>query len=133
MTQASTTDPAPGREQVQLALERTYLAYERTLMAWIRTAASLITLGFTLYKFFQFLHDHEPAGGTHHILGARLYGMLMIGIGVITLTLATWQHQQSAKALRAQYHHAPLSLALVLAALISALGIVALVAAFFQQ
>ena len=37
----------------QLAVDRTRLAYERTLMAWIRTATSLITFGFTIYKFFE--------------------------------------------------------------------------------
>jgi Domain of unknown function (DUF202) len=37
----------------QLAVERTHLAYERTLMAWVRTATSLISFGFTIYKFFQ--------------------------------------------------------------------------------
>src|SRR5262249_28618447 len=36
----------------ELALERTRAAYERTMMAWIRTATSLITFGFTVYKFF---------------------------------------------------------------------------------
>ncbi|MDR3557688.1 MAG: DUF202 domain-containing protein [Syntrophobacteraceae bacterium] len=37
----------------QLALERTILAHERTLMGWVRTSTSLITFGFTLYKFFS--------------------------------------------------------------------------------
>jgi uncharacterized membrane protein YidH (DUF202 family) len=36
-----------------LAFERTMLAYERTLMAWVRTAISLISFGFTLYKFLR--------------------------------------------------------------------------------
>ena len=37
----------------KLAFDRTRAAYERTMMAWIRTATSLITFGFTIYKFFQ--------------------------------------------------------------------------------
>ena len=37
-----------------LAFERTRIAYERTMMAWVRTATSLITFGFSVYKFFQF-------------------------------------------------------------------------------
>ena len=36
-----------------LAFERTVLAHERTLMAWVRTAVSMISFGFTIYKFFQ--------------------------------------------------------------------------------
>ena len=38
----------------RLAVDRTRLAHERTLMAWVRTATSLISFGFTIYKFFQF-------------------------------------------------------------------------------
>ena len=49
----------------QLAVERTRLAYERTLMAWVRTATSLISFGFTIYKFFQFLRE-EGAGTMPH-------------------------------------------------------------------
>jgi uncharacterized membrane protein YidH (DUF202 family) len=36
-----------------LAVERTRVAYDRTMLAWTRTATSLITFGFTIYKFFQ--------------------------------------------------------------------------------
>ena len=36
-----------------LALERTRLAAERSLMAWVRTALSMISFGFTIYKFMQ--------------------------------------------------------------------------------
>ena len=45
----------------RLAVERTRLAYERTLMAWVRTATSLISFGFTVYKFFQFDVSKQPA------------------------------------------------------------------------
>ena len=45
--------PAPRLDEgTRLAYERTVLAHERTLMAWLRTAVSLITFGFTIYKFF---------------------------------------------------------------------------------
>ncbi len=43
----------PG--STELALDRTYLAHDRTLMAWVRTATSLISFGFTIYKFFQYM------------------------------------------------------------------------------
>ena len=54
-TDAMTTPSAPGLDVgTRLAVDRTALAHERTLMAWIRTAASLISFGFTIYKFFDF-------------------------------------------------------------------------------
>jgi putative membrane protein len=117
--------------QVQLALERTFLAYERTLMAWTRTAVSLITFGFTLYKFFEFLHESGEARPGHPLLGARTFGLILIGIGVLTLAIATWQHRLEMKRLRLHYPSAPLSLSLALAAVIAALGVLGFVAAIW--
>ena len=46
-------------DATKLALERTFLAYERTLMAWTRTSVSLISFGFTLFKFFQYMVEQN--------------------------------------------------------------------------
>ena len=54
MTKSHENQTPTEPDQVHLALERTYLAHERTLMAWVRTATSLITFGFSIYKFFAF-------------------------------------------------------------------------------
>ena len=42
-----------------LALDRNKLAAERTLMAWIRTALSMISFGFTIYKFLQVIDEQS--------------------------------------------------------------------------
>jgi putative membrane protein len=108
-------------DATKLAAERTRLAYERTLMAWVRTATSLISFGSTIFKFFEYLQeDKKPI---HQFLGPRHFGMLMIGIGLVALILATFQHVKSMRALRADYREAPYSLASVMAALIGALGV----------
>ena len=54
----------------KLAVDRTRLAHERTLMAWVRTATSLISFGFTIYKFFQFLRDGKGTAA-EGMLGLR--------------------------------------------------------------
>ncbi len=123
---ALTSTLAP--DQITLAVERTLLAHERTLMAWIRTGLSLVTFGFTLFKFFEFLHEHEPGRYEYQALGARTFGRVMIALGILTLGLATWQHRRSMHGLRAYSPAAPRSVALLLAVLISALGILALIA-----
>ena len=65
----------------RLAIDRTRLAYERTMMAWIRTAASLITFGFTIYKFFQ-LEIKASAPNPNHLVGPRGFALIMISIGM---------------------------------------------------
>jgi inner membrane protein YidH len=110
-------------DSTKLAAERTRLAYERTLMAWVRTATSLISFGFTIFKFFEYLHEDRAAQPARQFLGPRHFGMLMIGIGLVALLLATFQHVKSMRALRADYQSAPYSLASVMAALIGVLGV----------
>ena len=120
-------------DATRLAVDRTRLAYERTLMAWIRTATSLISFGFTIYKFFQALRAEQPVERVPQLIGSRGYGLLMISIGLAALLLATWQHRRDLEALRAQYGEVPYSLATVIAGLIAVLGLVSLVLVILRQ
>ncbi|MFT3883218.1 MAG: DUF202 domain-containing protein [Gemmatales bacterium] len=123
MAQETSGNTIPAADQLTLALERTWLAHERTLMAWTRTATSLITFGFTLYKFFEYLHERGEVVRANQVLGARTFGLTMIGIGVLTLVIASVQHRIQTQRLRAHYPGAPFSLALLLACLIACLGV----------
>jgi putative membrane protein len=63
-----------------LSIERTNLAQERTIMAWVRTATSLISFGFTIYKFFQLeAKGHVSAS---QVIGPRTFALLMILMGL---------------------------------------------------
>ena len=55
------TEAHPLPDSTVLAIERTRLAHERTLMAWVRTSTSLISFGFSIYKFFEYLKESEKA------------------------------------------------------------------------
>lgn len=115
----------------KLSYDRTRLAYENTMMAWVRTATSLITFGFSVYKFFQLdLKRGEQFTG---LIGPREFGLMMIVIGIVSLIAGTVQHVASMQRLRAQCPGVPRSMASLLAALISALGILALFAVVFRQ
>src|SRR5262245_22205352 len=62
-------------------------------MAWVRTATSLISFGFTIHKFFQYLQEKNQ-GREDRIFGPREFAMVMIGIGLVALILATVQHRR---------------------------------------
>jgi putative membrane protein len=114
-----------------LALDRTRAAYERTMMSWIRTATSLITFGFSIYKFFQLEAPNRER--QNRLIEPRDFALILVSIGILSLILATLEHRQNLRALGAQDAGKQRSLAVLVAALISILGIVALVAMIFRQ
>ena len=114
----------------RLAVDRTRLAYERTLMAWVRTATSLISFGFTIYKFFELELRIPVSGATMSKVGPREFALLMITIGLVALTLAGIQHRQSLRSMRDSYGKLPRSVAGPVAALIGLLGLFALAGVF---
>ncbi len=123
-------------ERTALALDRTRLAHERTLMAWIRTAMSLISFGFTIYKFFQGLADTEKIQATHRLFGPRGFALIMIGLGVGSLVLAIIQNRAEMAKLNveyAQYGAPPRSTSLVIGSIVGALGVAALVLVILRQ
>ena len=123
---------SPSITNTDLAVDRTWLAHNRTLMAWIRTSASLISFGFTIYKFFQFLRDQ---GGTieGRAFGAPRFAMSLIALGLISLVVATYENQREMRALRKQFSHVPYSSATAVAGLVALLGIAAFLAVLFRQ
>ncbi len=118
-------------ESTRLAFDRTRAAYERTMMAWIRTATSLITFGFAIYKFFQLELPERPQ--PNRLVGPRQFAIILVGIGVLSLILATLEHHQNIRTLGAQYAGRQRSLAVQVAALMSILGILALITIIFRQ
>ena len=121
----------PTLSNTDLAFERTALAYERTLMAWIRTAISLISFGFTIYKFFQEWRKTEQPVQT--IFTPRIVGMIMILFGLIGLLFASVQHYTAIKKLKKEYPNIQRSLSSVLAILILMFGLALFLATLFRQ
>jgi inner membrane protein YidH len=131
MSEQTPDGTPPLDRSTELAFARTRAAYERTMMSWIRTSTSLITFGFSIYKFFQL----EGLGSSQQgrLIGPRGFAFMLVSIGLVSLLLATIEHRQNIRALGAEYAGRQRSLAVLLAALISILGILALLAMIFRQ
>ena len=112
-----------------LAIERTRVSYDRTMMAWIRTAFSLITFGFTIYKYFQLQRVAPPS---ERLIGPREFSIILISLGLIWLAIAVWQNHQNLAKLRTLYPETPGSMAGVLAGLIAILGFLALISVILR-
>ena len=121
----------PTLSNIDLAFERTMLAYERTLMAWIRTAISLISFGFTIYKFFQeWRRTEQPV---QSLFTPRIVGMIMILFGLIGLLFAEIQHISALKKLKKDYPAVQKSPSSLLAVLILMFGLALFLGALFRQ
>jgi putative membrane protein len=134
------TDPAfssgVAEPAIKLSVERTRLSYERTMLSWIRTATSLITFGFSIQQFFRVVRGGDSA--TNGFIGPRIFGLLLISTGLISLLLAALENRAAMLDLRAQYPIAggypvfPRSRARLLAMLIAILGLLALFSMLFR-
>ena len=105
-----------------LAIDRTRMAAERTLMAWVRTALSMISFGFTIYKFLQVMQK-ESTVAVLRPQGPRDVGLTLIGIGIFAVTIACIQHWKYIKKLWPDQPYKPWDLAFIVACLIGILGI----------
>jgi len=123
---ANPLDPSPPLDTAtKLAIERTRVAYERTVMAATRTATSLIALGFTVQKFFQF--DTDGKSATDHWIGPQEFGILMIVIGLLSLLFGWLEYSRDLKTLRQLEPSLPRSTAGIVAGLLAILGLILLV------
>ena len=115
-----------------LALDRTRLAAERNLMAWLRTALSMISFGFTIYKFLQMFQAQSQVPALYPD-APRNFGLALIGIGTFALLVACVQHWRCVKKLRADQPYNPWDLTIVVAILIGLFGLLVFVSMLFRS
>jgi putative membrane protein len=96
------TDAAKEPMDLRLlgALVRTAFSSEQSLMSWMRTSVSLLTFGFSIAQFFQYLAMQQ--GGSQISAGPRRMGIALICMGILTLVLAMVEHVHRIRILQAQ-------------------------------
>ncbi len=121
-----------AEERTDLAVERTRDAAERTLMAWIRTTLSMISFGFTIFKFFQYLQQTATATQWRPEMPKNL-GLFLVILGTGMLILAIGQHWVFLKRLQERSgKKMPISLAMIAALFITFMGFFALANLLFR-
>ncbi len=115
-----------AQERTDLAYERSRLAADRTLMAWIRTSLSMISFGFTIFKFFQYLKESGASSGfaSHR---PRNFGSSLAILGTVLLGCAIVEYLLFINRLNKEGGHKfHVSTAFVAAFLLSFVGLIAL-------
>jgi len=144
-TGQSATKPLDGGDKsTELAMRRTGMSFQRTrmsadrtLMAVIKTSLSLLSFGFTIYQFFRALKQTGTVT-EEALISARNFGVALMVVGVGMLIVGLGYHIGFMRALRRERRimaesglvHAqtpyPVSLTLIVAILLLAIGFVAL-------
>jgi putative membrane protein len=123
-----------------MSFQRTRMSADRTLMSVIRTALSLIGFGFTIYQFFARMAESKLLPPQ----APRNFGIALVALGVIILVLGIIYHLQYMAGLREERHamvseglvHGqsayPVSMTLIIAVLLLALGLLAICSMVFH-
>ena len=114
-----------------MARARTILAADRTLMAWIRTTLSMISFGFTIYKFLQAMFESGKSalvaspGRTRGTSVSRSFPWACWALAIACLQY--WREMK-----RFNPGRTPFSLALAVAGFVALFGILALMNMLFH-
>jgi putative membrane protein len=99
---------------------RTIMAADRTLMAWVRTSLSMLSFGFTIYKFLQSIVPKTPA---LHPESPQQVGLFLVGMGVAAIVLGTTSYWTTLRDLQKTEHFRIGRPVLLMAMLMSGAGI----------
>lgn len=111
-------------DRTDLAVDRTVMAAGRNLMAWVRTALSMISFGFTIYKFLQAATKGAEVG-LMRAEGPRRLGLFLIALGVISVIMRSVEYFQTVNRLNKLYgtRHKELNFTFGVGILIGLLGL----------
>jgi putative membrane protein len=97
----STADPGvpvrTPRLPSDLGTLRTVMAADRTLMAWIRTALSMLSFGFTIYKFLDTIAQQTPLP---HPRSPQQVGLFLSALGTACMLAGTISYWVTLRDLR---------------------------------
>jgi len=124
-----------------MSFQRTRMSADRTLMSVMRTSLSLIGFGFTIFQAFQKMHE---AGVVRSSAAPRHFGEVLVLLGIAMLVLGIAFHvafmlglRKERESMKAQglvhgESHFPVSLTLIVAVLLLAIGVMAIVSMVFE-
>jgi putative membrane protein len=124
-----------------MSFQRTRMSADRTLMSVIRTSLSLIGFGFTIFQFFQKLAASETLKNT---AAPRNFGQALVWLGMAMLVVGIAYHvafmlglrkeraQLKAQGLIHAESHYPVSMTLIVALLLLAIGLMAVLSMSFN-
>jgi putative membrane protein len=111
------------------------MAADRSLMAWVRTGLSLISFGFTIYKYLDIQGKQLQAMGKSPppLSSPKIVGLIMIGLGILSLILGTLENLATVKNYRMQSRIRRPRYSLLISGIITTIGIVLFLGILFKM
>jgi uncharacterized membrane protein YidH (DUF202 family) len=133
-TDLSTERTDMSMRRTGMSFQRTRMSADRTLMSVIRTSLSLIGFGFTIFQFFQKLHEAEVLQSSQ---AARNFGTALVLLGIayhISFMLGLRRQRERMKAAELVHaeSHFPVSLTLLVSFLLLIIGLFAIASMVFN-
>jgi putative membrane protein len=91
-----------GESTTDLAKTRTRLAADRTLMAWVRTSLSMISFGFTIFKFLHGLNESGEIA-LRRPEEPRNIGLFLTALGVAALIAGLLEYLSTRRRLEGRW------------------------------
>ncbi|BCT93210.1 hypothetical protein LYSHEL_22330 [Lysobacter helvus] len=141
-TNLSTDRTEMSMRRTGMSFQRTRMSTDRTLMSIVRTSLSLIGFGFTIFQFFGKMV--KTPGFELGANAPRNFGIALVALGMVLLTLGLWHHVVYMRVLRAERKSMvqaglihgespyPVSPTLITAALLWLIGLFAVVSMTFN-
>jgi putative membrane protein len=135
MSAAGPGSAKPESTPATSADSRLRLGLETTLLAWVRTGLALMAFGFVVARFGLFLREFEETQhfSERQVRGSLLFGVTLIGAGMLVNLLAAWMHYPFMYRFRKEETDLPSTwkLGLLLAGLTVLVGLIMLVFLLF--
>jgi len=130
-----------SRRRTGMSFQRTRMSADRTLMSVIRTSLSLIGFGFTIYQTFEKMRDAQVITSA---AAPRNFGVTLVGLGIGMLVVGIVYHLSFMRGLRTTRAEMkaeglihgesvfPVSMTLIVALLLLAVGVLAILSMVFR-
>ncbi len=114
------------KERTGMAVARTVMAADRSLMAWVRTGLSLISFGFTIYKFLEYSQEQLEILGKRlpNLSSPKVIGVFMVGMGILSIIFGIMQNRTTMSDLKKQHDIVHSKYALLISGILTVLGFV---------
>ncbi len=130
----STTDkPKLAIDPNQLSVERTVMAADRSLMAWVRTALSLISFGFTIYKFLEYARPEVTNKVIENDSSPKAIGLYLIGVGILCLIFGNIENVKTIKNLQKHFVISRPHYSLIMSGFVALFGIVLFLSILYRM